>query len=73
MKASELINLLNESIKEHGDHVVCTWSPFESSDVRPVSYLRRMHAHGEDVSVIDCHRNWPSKTGEPSGDGRDNA
>lgn len=72
MKATELIKALNESIQKHGDHDVCTWSPTESCDLRPISHLSRMLIRGTDVTVIDCHRNWPSKTGEPSGDLRDN-
>ncbi|AKV07905.1 hypothetical protein B723_16375 [Pseudomonas fluorescens NCIMB 11764] len=72
MKASELIKALKESIDRYGDQNVCTWSPTESCDIRPVSNLRRMAVKDEDVVVIDCHRNWPSTTGEPSGSGRDN-
>lgn len=72
MKVSELIKALNESIEKYGDHNVCTWSPTEMSDVRPVSHLQRMQIKGEEMTIIDCHRNWPSKTGQPSGSGRDN-
>jgi len=72
MKASELITALKEHIEKYGDQDICTWSPTENCDVRPVSYIARMEHRGKDIAVVDCHRNWPSTTGKPSGDYRDN-
>lgn len=71
MKISELINLLEASKTEYGDKEIRTHSP---EGFRPISKVTHgMSFDSEDFLIIDYARNWPSKTGGPSGNGRDNA
>lgn len=71
MKISELIRLLEAGKTKHGDKEIRTFSP---DGYRPVSEVTQgMSFDREDFLIIDYVRNWPSKTGEPSGKGRDNA
>lgn len=71
MNISELINLLEASKEKYGDKEIRTSSP---DGFRPiVNVLPGMSFDREDFLFIDYLRNWPSKTGEPSGKGRDNA
>lgn len=71
MKISELIQHLEAAKKLHGDSEIRTWSP---EGFRPASEITTAPSFGEGTYIIiDYQRNWPSKTGEPSGKGRDNA
>lgn len=71
MKISELIKLLEASKNEHGDKEIRTYS---QEGFRPISAVTQgMSFDGDDFLIIEPQRNWPSKTGEPSGKHRDNA
>ncbi|MDF3134496.1 hypothetical protein [Pseudomonas extremaustralis] len=71
MKISELVKVLEACKAEHGDKEIRTFSP---EGFRPISEVTPgLSFDGEDYLIIEYVRNWPSKTGEPSGRGRDNA
>ena len=74
MKISELITKLEACLAEYGDRELRTWSPSETHTLKPVSdVVAPVSFNGKDYLVVDSQRNWPSKTEEPSGKGRDNA
>ncbi|WP_339474375.1 hypothetical protein [Pseudomonas sp. RL_5y_Pfl2_69] len=71
MKISELIGLLEAKKKEYGDKEIRV---FSHDGFRPiVDVSRGVSFDGEDFLIFEHVRNWPSKTGEPSGKKRDNA
>ncbi len=74
MKISELIEQLKQFQQKHGDIEVAAASEHVKGSPRPVYGVSNMHLQGDEpYAYIGTHVNWPSKTGNPSGKGRDNA
>ncbi|MCE8041089.1 hypothetical protein HOP60_02850 [Halomonas daqingensis] len=73
MKVRKLIEELAQIEDKHGDIDIYCMSQIEPGKAGPISHFYKMHSMDDEVYMLAAQNpNWPSKTGEKSGDNRGN-